>query len=125
MRAGLIILASVLFLACQHEHKTLENKPKNVSPNLTESKKSGETSTPDKTKLKTYNGKGVVTKINLELVSVELNHEEIEGLMPAMTMEFYVRNKSELESLQIGDKVEFVLEYDQGRETIISIKKIP
>ena len=38
-----------------------------------------------------YNGKGVVTKINLDLVSVELDHEEIKGLMPKMTMEFYVK----------------------------------
>ena len=74
-------------------------------------------------KLKNYNGKGVVTKINLELVSVELNHEEIKGLMPKMIMEFYVSEKAELEKLKVGDQVEFVLEDDAGAERIVSIKK--
>ena len=75
-------------------------------------------------KIKLFNGKGVVTKINFELGSVELDHEEIKGSMPAMIMEFYVREKSELEVLKIGDKVEFVLEENFGQEKIISIKKI-
>ncbi len=78
---------------------------------------------PDKTKIRTFDGKGVVTKINLELVSVELDHEEIKGLMPKMTMEFYVREKSELEKLKIGDAVDFVLEDNAGAEQIVSIKK--
>lgn len=70
-----------------------------------------------------YNGKGVVKKINLELVSVELDHEEIGELMPAMVMEFYVADKAELEKLKIGDKVDFVLEYKDGQEKIVSIEK--
>lgn len=75
-------------------------------------------------KIKLFNGKGVVTKINIAIGSVELDHEEIKGSMPAMIMEFYVREKSELEVLKIGDKVEFVLEENFGQEKIISIKKI-
>ena len=77
----------------------------------------------DKTKIKTYDGKGVVTKINLELVSVELDHEEIKGLMPKMTMEFYVKEKAQLERLKVGDTVDFVLEDNAGAEQIINIKK--
>ena len=49
-------------------------------------------------------------RLNLELGSVELDHEEIKGSMPAMIMEFYVTEKNELKALQIGFKVEFVLE---------------
>ncbi len=78
---------------------------------------------PDKSKIKTFDGKGVVTKINLELVSVELDHDEIKGLMPKMTMEFYVKEKRELEQLKVGDKVDFVLEDNAGAEQIVSIKK--
>ena len=68
-----------------------------------------------------YNGKGTVTKINLDLVSVELNHENIEGLMPAMQMEFYVTDKVLLKGLTIGDRalaegaVEFKLRNDTGK----------
>ncbi len=66
----------------------------------------------------------MVTKINLELGSVELDHEEIKGLMPPMIMEFYVAEKKEIEVLKVGDKVEFVIESNRGQEKIISIKKI-
>ena len=70
-----------------------------------------------------YDGKGVVTKINLKDVSVELDHEEIKGLMPKMVMEFFVTKKAELEKLKVGDNVEFVIEYKDGAENIVSIKK--
>jgi Cu(I)/Ag(I) efflux system protein CusF len=71
-----------------------------------------------------YNGKGQVTKINTQLGSLELKHEEIIGLMPAMQMEFYVKDKSLLDGIAVGDKVEFVIEYKHPAETIVSVKKI-
>lgn len=70
-----------------------------------------------------YPGKGVITKINLEAGSVEMNHEEIEGVMPAMLMEFYVTDKKMLDGLKVGDKVDFVLRYKDHTETITNIKK--
>ena len=72
-----------------------------------------------------YNSKGRVTKINLKQGSIELDHEDIVGVMPAMLMEFNVRNKSILNGLKVGDNVDFVLEYKHPTETVISIKKIP
>lgn len=74
--------------------------------------------------VKTFEGTGIVTKINLELVSVELNHDEIKGLMPAMIMEFYVTNKKELEALKVGDKVSFTLEENNKSPKITKINKI-
>ncbi len=70
-----------------------------------------------------YKGKGVVTKINTELGSVELDHEEIPTVMPAMKMEFSVTDKAMLKPLQVGDTAIFVLEYKQGTEKIASIEK--
>ncbi len=70
-----------------------------------------------------YPAKGKVTKINNELGSIELDHEEIVGVMPRMIMEFYVKNKAELKPLKVGDQVDFVLEYKHPTETIVSIKK--
>ena len=72
---------------------------------------------------KNYDGRGVVTRIDLKQGSVELDHEKIEGLMSAMTMEFYVADRSGLEKLKVGDKVDFVVEYKEGQEKIVSIKK--
>lgn len=73
--------------------------------------------------IKTFNGRGKVTKLNLELGTVELDHEEIKGSMPAMVMEFFVKDKSELKTLKIGDSVDFILEDDFGQERIIGISK--
>jgi Cu/Ag efflux protein CusF len=73
--------------------------------------------------LRTFKSKGVVTKINLELFSVEMDHEEIIGLMPAMNMEFFVKDKSQVRALKLGDNVDFVLEDNNGSEVITDIKK--
>ena len=70
-----------------------------------------------------YNAKGTVTKINMELGSVELDHEDIPGLMPPMRMEFYVSDKKMLDGLRVGDQVNFVLRYKAGTETIVKLTK--
>ncbi len=116
-----LILVCAVAPACQRNSAVAGNRAATPAP--TNSAIPKPSPTPESSKIKTYNGRGVVTKINLELVSVELNHEEIQGLMPAMIMEFFVKEKSELEVLKLGDKVEFVLEDNAGSERIISIKK--
>lgn len=111
--APLIAASAIALGAC--DPKTPEIRKPDPKPSVA--------ATPDNSKVKTFNGRGVVTKINLELVSVELNHEEIKGLMPAMIMEFYAKEKSELEVLKVGDKVDFVLEDNAGQEKIVKITK--
>jgi Cu(I)/Ag(I) efflux system periplasmic protein CusF len=70
-----------------------------------------------------YFGKGKITKINNDLGSVELDHEEIKDVMPAMQMEFFVSDKALLKGLKLGDEVDFTLRYNNGQETIIAINK--
>ena len=70
-----------------------------------------------------YPAKGVITKIAPEQPSVELNHEDIPGVMPPMRMEFFVTDKKMLEGLKVGDKVDFVLRYKHPTETIVRITK--
>lgn len=118
IRISILFTFILAVSACQQN--TAENKNQTVKPNATASP----VKTPAPSKNGIYPGKGVVTKIDLKLVSVGLDHEEIEGLMPKMIMEFYVKEKAELEKLKIGDKVEFVLEYRDGQEKIIAIEKI-
>jgi len=72
-----------------------------------------------------YEAKGEITKINLEGGSIEIKHENVEGLMPAMQMEFFVKDKAMLKGLAVGDRVDFVLEYKHPTEIITSIKKAP
>lgn len=70
-----------------------------------------------------YEGKGKVTKIDMNIGSVEMDHEEIKDLMPAMRMEFYVTDKALLSPLTVGDSVDFTILYKAGTETITKIAK--
>jgi Cu/Ag efflux protein CusF len=71
-----------------------------------------------------YTGKGVVTKVDTEAGTVEIDHEDIKDMMPPMKMMFNTKDKSILKGINTGDKVEFVLEYKHPTEIVASIKKI-
>jgi Cu/Ag efflux protein CusF len=70
-----------------------------------------------------YYGKGKVTKIDMNIGSVAMDHDDIPGLMPAMSMEFYVSDKAMLSPLTVGDSVDFTVFYKGGTETITKIEK--
>lgn len=105
-------------LAC--EKRVSETKSQNVKTAPTTT---APVTAPSVPKDGNYDGKGIVTKINNEGGSVEINHEEMKDLMPAMQMEFFVKDKALLKGLAVGDKVDFVVEYKHPTEIIISIKK--
>jgi Cu/Ag efflux protein CusF len=70
-----------------------------------------------------YPGTGIVLIINRKEGWVEIKHEEIKGLMPAMEMEFWVKNRSLLDHVSVGDQVDFtVVETGKG-EYITKLKK--
>jgi Cu/Ag efflux protein CusF len=72
---------------------------------------------------KRYFGTGVVTIINRKDGWVERNHEDIAGLVPAMQMEWSVKDRSLLKSIPVGDKVDFtVVETGKG-EVITELKR--
>lgn len=73
---------------------------------------------------KPYPGKGVVTLINLKEGWIEIDHEEIEGLMPAMQMEWTAEPRSLLRKVKVGDKVEFVVVETGKGEIITELKKV-
>jgi len=64
---------------------------------------------------------GIVTSMNREIGSVGLDHKDIPGVMPAMVMEFYLKDKRLLDGLNVGDQVSFSLETKD--DVIIDIKK--
>ncbi len=104
------------------EVKNIEvNAPANIVPQQNSQEPHAASTQP---KDGNYPGKGKVTKINTDLGSVELDHQEVVGVMPAMIMEFYVKDKSVLGDIKVGDEVDFILEYKHPTETIVSIKKI-
>ena len=70
-----------------------------------------------------YPGTGVVKLINLKEGWIEIQHEEIKGLMPAMEMEWWVKDRSLLKSVSVGDTVDFtVVETGKG-EFVTSLKR--
>ena len=70
-----------------------------------------------------YPGRGKVVRIDPKGLSVELDHEEIKGVMPAMIMQLNVSERSLLDGLKAGDEVDFVLRYQHPTETIVKITK--
>jgi protein SCO1/2 len=69
-----------------------------------------------------HQGVGTVVAINPARPSVEINHQEIKGFMPAMQMEFYVKDKSALDSIKPGDQVNFTVEVNSGIEVVTAIQ---
>src|SRR5512135_1286713 len=59
----------------------------------------------------TASATGVVQLVKLEEGKVKISHEPITALgWPAMTMTFRVKDKSVLEGIAVGDKINFELE---------------
>jgi Cu/Ag efflux protein CusF len=80
---------------------------------------------PTRLPVKTFRGTGVVHAVYLKDGWFEIDHEDIEGYMPAMRMQWTVRDKSMLKSVSAGDKVDFTVEDDNGTEIVTEIKKRP
>lgn len=72
---------------------------------------------------RSYPGVGTVKALNPEAPSIEINHEDIEGLMPAMQMEFEVSDGALLNGLAVNDRIDFTIEDRTGIMRVIAIKK--
>jgi Cu/Ag efflux protein CusF len=84
---------------------------------------SPETSDAKGVAVKTYRGVGIVEKVDRQTGILKINHEEIKGYMPAMSMEYPVKDKSLLTDLKAGDQVTFILEDSSGIVMIVETKK--
>ena len=70
---------------------------------------------------KLFYGRGVVRDVFSSKGEVLISHEDIPGLMMAMTMVFPVEDPSLLAGLAVGDSVEFTLELVGAGQQIVSI----
>jgi protein SCO1/2 len=77
-----------------------------------------------KTNVQTYEVKGVITKMFPGNKSVEIRHEEVTNLMPAMTMTFDVKDANDLAGLKTNDSVAFRLSMTDTDSWIDRIKKV-
>jgi Cu/Ag efflux protein CusF len=70
---------------------------------------------------KVFRGVGIVTAIE-PAGSLTINHEPIEGLMPAMEMAFQVNPRTLANGVRPGDKIEFSVE--AKTYTIVAVKVV-
>jgi len=70
-----------------------------------------------------YKGVGVVKSINLKNPAIEIDHGDIDGLMPAMQMEFPVTDPSLLKGIAVNDRIDFTIEATKGQLKVSAIKK--
>jgi protein SCO1/2 len=70
-----------------------------------------------------YEIKGKVTALNPDKPAVTLDHEDIPGVMKAMTMEFRVEDAKLLDGLKVGDRVEGRLKKTDSGYLITKLEK--
>jgi Cu/Ag efflux protein CusF len=70
-----------------------------------------------------YQGVGIVRGLNPKRPGIEIEHEDIVGLMPAMQMEFPVADAAMLKGLAVNDHIEFTIENAAGDMRVTAIKK--
>lgn len=73
---------------------------------------------------KTYEMRGQILGINRDKLEVLVKHDEIEGLMPAMTMPWKVRSANMLDTLGPGDLITSEIEVDNNQGVVTKITKI-
>lgn len=72
---------------------------------------------------RTYPGVGTVKAVNPKAPSIEIDHGDIEGLMPAMQMEFEVSDAALLNGIAVNDRIDFTIEDRTGTMRVTAIKK--
>lgn len=71
-----------------------------------------------------YSVEGTVNAVFVEEGQLLISHEEIPGLMPAMTMNFEVAGEELVETLWAGQRIRFLLEVSDGRYRVLRAEGI-
>jgi len=71
-----------------------------------------------------YETRGVVRGFSPDRSTIEIQHENIPGFMPSMTMPFVARDPKEIASLKTGDAISFRMAVTQKDFWIDNVKKV-
>jgi protein SCO1 len=71
-----------------------------------------------------YDTRGVVRGFSPDRSTIEIQHENIPGFMPSMTMPFVIRDSKQIADLKTGDAVSFRMIVTQKDFWIQNVKKI-
>ena len=69
-----------------------------------------------------HRGHGIIQAVDASKGKVTIDHEEIPGLMKAMTMTFTVSDPSILASVTAGQEVDFRVKEESGRYVVTVIE---
>ena len=112
------IAGLVLLLSC-----TKQNESQNASDTTSAGAHPGETAGPA---IKQGQGRGLVGAIDPKEKTILLEHNDIPGIMEAMSMSYPVERPELLQGLKIGDSVIFTLKEPEVWEYVVSaISVIP
>ena len=115
----LILLPVVLVVSCQRQNQAATP----AQPTPATKTFYGPPGFPPPVMNKPYRGTGVVVLINRKEGWIEINHDEIKGLMPAMQMEFWVKDKSLFDNAKAGDRVDFTIVETEKGEYLTELKR--
>jgi protein SCO1/2 len=71
-----------------------------------------------------YSVTGLVREIKMDRRTAVIQHEEVPGYMPAMTMPFKAKSTNEINTLQPGDQISFRLVVTQDEGWIEQVRKL-
>lgn len=74
---------------------------------------------------RSYEVRGIVRGFAPDRSTVSIEHEDIPGFMPAMTMPFSVKNPNEITGLKIGDAISFRTTVTDKDLFLDQVKKLP
>lgn len=70
-----------------------------------------------------YKAAGVVKALDPKGPAIEIDHGDVDGLMPAMQMEFPVTDANLLSGLAVNDQIDFTIENATDGMKVVAIKK--
>lgn len=74
---------------------------------------------------RSYEVRGIVREFAPDRSTVSIEHEEIPGFMPSMTMPFSVKNQKDIAGLKIDDAISFRMTVTDKDLFLDQVKKIP
>ena len=71
-----------------------------------------------------YDARGIIRGFAPDRRAIDVEHEDIRGFMPSMTMSFSVRDSKQIAGMRIGDAISFRLTVTDNDSWIDQIKRI-
>lgn len=121
MTSASVILAALTMAACERGARGERSAAGSPSP----APASPSSASPGAPLTQTHDIRGTVVAVAPESGTVNLDHEEIPGLMAAMRMEYQVKDVGMLTGLKPGDRVSGRLQARDGEYLIVSLEKQP